>query len=214
MPDGSVEIESVSWTPQEGLAARASRDQAPYLEWVEKGYLVPTPGPIVDYDYVVEWLVEQVWKRYVLRGVAYDKWNMDVFKAALDRAGVAYRDSHLPPADGVLNLYNHAQGFDQPHGKPPHEVWPSMPRSIEGAEALIVKGELRALRSDCLTRGVLSAEPIVNASGSRRLDKRRISDSDRIDPCIAMLQAVGLLLACRGEAVGAPEKLSDWLVVL
>ena len=57
-PRGRVAGAAVLLDPQQGLADRARRDRACYVELERKGYLRATPGATVDYDLVAGELLE------------------------------------------------------------------------------------------------------------------------------------------------------------
>jgi phage terminase large subunit-like protein len=62
------------WVPKEQIHERVNRDRVPYDEWARLGYLIPTPGNVVDYEYIRRelnaWALE-----FDVREIAYDPWN-------------------------------------------------------------------------------------------------------------------------------------------
>jgi phage terminase large subunit-like protein len=62
------------WLPEANLAEREKRDHLPYSQWAASGHLTLTPGNVVDYRYIRDWLVAFADKHYVLE-LAYDPWN-------------------------------------------------------------------------------------------------------------------------------------------
>ena len=49
-----------SFMPEEALAERRTKDKVPYDLWIEKGWLSVTPGAVVDYNFVEQWILDFV----------------------------------------------------------------------------------------------------------------------------------------------------------
>jgi phage terminase large subunit-like protein len=62
------------FVPQEGLRRRSERDGIPYVTWAEQGFIVATPGSVVDYG-VVEQHIAELAERYRVEAIAIDRWN-------------------------------------------------------------------------------------------------------------------------------------------
>jgi len=70
--------------PAERIPMRVTRDRVPYDEWVRRGFLTATPGPVVDYEAVRAHL--HTWReRYDLRLVAFDPWNATDLVSRLEK---------------------------------------------------------------------------------------------------------------------------------
>jgi phage terminase large subunit-like protein len=62
------------FVPADNLAERVRRDRVPYDQWARDGWLVATPGNVIDYEYVRQSL--RVWRaEFDVREIAFDKWN-------------------------------------------------------------------------------------------------------------------------------------------
>lgn len=57
--------------PQENLRARADRDGVPYPAWAEAGFIIPTPGNVVDFR-AVEDTIRDLCGRFDVREIAFD----------------------------------------------------------------------------------------------------------------------------------------------
>lgn len=57
--------------PEEGLRLRGDRDKVPYPRWAEEGYIIPTPGNVVDYRYVEDY-IREICARFDVREIAFD----------------------------------------------------------------------------------------------------------------------------------------------
>lgn len=91
-------VQAHFWTPEQGLADRARRDRAPYDVWARQGLLRTTPGASVDYEHVAADIAE-ILADLDVRGIAFDRWRIDLLKKEFDRLGVD------------LPLVEHGQGF-------------------------------------------------------------------------------------------------------
>ncbi len=168
------------YTPKVGIDERSEADKQDYNVWAEGGFLTPTPGPVVRYEYVAHDLVQDQ-QRFELMAVAYDKHNFQRFE--LDAGDIG--------AD--LPCVEHGQGFGHKvaklrNGQPQPELW--MPESVELFENAIAEGRMRIKPSPAFTSAVQGARFVTSAGGTqRRFDKG--SPGLRIDILIAAVMAVG-----------------------
>lgn len=86
--DGQV-IEAVPhfWLPEANLAERERRDHLPYGQWAAAGLLTLTPGNVIDYRYIRDWLVAFADTHEVLE-LAYDPWNATGLVTELQELGM------------------------------------------------------------------------------------------------------------------------------
>jgi phage terminase large subunit-like protein len=62
------------FVPADNMAERVRRDRVPYDQWARDGWLVATPGNVVDYEYVRQTL--RGWgAEFDVREIAFDPWN-------------------------------------------------------------------------------------------------------------------------------------------
>ena len=63
----------VAWffVPADNLRARADRDGVPYPRWATEGFIVPTPGNVIDYR-AVEAHLRDLCERFDVREIAFD----------------------------------------------------------------------------------------------------------------------------------------------
>ncbi len=62
------------WCPEDTILERAKKDRVPYDAWEREGWLVATPGNVVDYEFPKAALREFA-KVYTIEEVAFDPWN-------------------------------------------------------------------------------------------------------------------------------------------
>jgi phage terminase large subunit-like protein len=74
------------WIPSENIEDRGRRDGAPYSSWVKAGFIMTTPGNVVDYAGIRSTLNEFAGKFKIL-GVGIDPWNSAQIAPALVEDG-------------------------------------------------------------------------------------------------------------------------------
>lgn len=63
-----------TWTPEEKVREKAKTGDVPYPAWVDEGWMVPTPGNSVDYEFIRARFLEDA-KKFELHEAGYDPWN-------------------------------------------------------------------------------------------------------------------------------------------
>jgi phage terminase large subunit-like protein len=72
--------------PGDELVGKGLRDRAPYDSWVRDGYMVATPGNVIDFDRIRA-MVNELAKRYDIREIAFDRWGAAAISQALQGDG-------------------------------------------------------------------------------------------------------------------------------
>lgn len=155
------------WTPQQGLADRAKADRAPYDVWHKQGYILTTKGATVDYDDVameLNSIYEQLGEK--IKGVAFDRWRMDVLKKALSKL-----ECEIP-------LEDWGQGFKD------------MAPALDAVEEHLLNSTLHHGDNPVLTLCSANCVVVNDSAGNRKLDKMKTSG--RIDGMQALAMAAGL----------------------
>lgn len=62
------------WVPEDKVRERYETDKVPYPEWVQEGYLLTTPGNVIDYDFIEHEIIT-LRDRYDIQEIGYDPWN-------------------------------------------------------------------------------------------------------------------------------------------
>jgi phage terminase large subunit-like protein len=86
--DGFFDFVYRFWCPEETIMRRSKEDRVPYDAWARDGWLIPTPGNVVDYNFPIAELQEMA-KRYRLVEAAYDPWNATQTATDLQESGLA-----------------------------------------------------------------------------------------------------------------------------
>lgn len=178
------------WLPGDGLSEKARADRVPYDVWARDGWLIPTPGPTVDYEYVAEYLAA-LCDRLDVRKIAFDRWNWRHLKPWLSKAGFA--DEQLEGDAAIFEQMG--QGFQ------------SMSPALRDLESAILTQRLahggHPVLSMCAANATVQADP----AGNRKLSK--IKSRGRIDGMVALAMA----MAVAGTWEEAGSERSFWEAV-
>lgn len=74
------------WVPKDTIPPRVKRANVPYDVWVRQGYLLATPGNVIDYAYV-ETFIDELGKKYHIKEIAFDRWGAVEMTQHLEGAG-------------------------------------------------------------------------------------------------------------------------------
>lgn len=72
--------------PGDNLRDKIRKDKVPYDVWIEKGFVIPTPGDVIDYDYIEQVILEDAEKFEILE-VGYDPWKAQEIVNHLTESG-------------------------------------------------------------------------------------------------------------------------------
>lgn len=162
-------------TGEEALTARQKRDGARYLEWWKAGHLFLTPGKVVDYKKVVEFVAPLLRAQGDnLVAVAYDRWRIDQFKTELVNA---------KEDPEKWKLVEHGQAFRD------------MTPAIDALETSVIQHLLTHDGNPVLTYCMSNIRVAKDPAGGRKFDKRQ--RNRRIDGAVTL--AMGLNAASKVE---------------
>lgn len=162
------------WLPEEGLIERSSADKVPYDTWRRQGFLETTAGATISYEFVAQYLMEEVFQRYHVRKIAFDRYNFNHLLPWLLQAGFSeqqVKDTFVPFGQGYA----------------------SMSSALRDLEAAILEKKIRHGAHPALTWCMNNSRIESDAAANRKLSKKR--SRGRIDGAVAM--ALGVAPMCR-----------------
>ena len=189
--DDKIYIWSVSFMPELRVLEHEKTDEAPYRIWATSGDLILTSGMYgikTDYQAIIETLKEII-SRYDLRiiGCGYDAHNIAGILAQLEEI-LACDLTQIPQSARSLN-----------------DVTIDFRQSVEAG--IIRYDKKNSLLTWSMVNAILS-EP--NSFGEVKIDK--VKQSNRIDPCDAILDAYKLYFEDKNNRVSEGEEaLAAWL---
>jgi phage terminase large subunit-like protein len=165
--EGKWQMKPMFWLPEDGLAERARQDRVPYDVWHKQGHLIATPGSAIEYEFVAQRLWD-LFGKYSIRKIAFDRWNFKNLKPWLQRVG--FSDEMIKE-----HFIEFGQGFQ------------SMGPAVNAFEADLVSDKVVHDGNPVLTMCVANAVGRSEPAGGRKPDKER--SRGRIDGVVAMLMA-------------------------
>ncbi|WP_244560099.1 terminase TerL endonuclease subunit [Ensifer aridi] len=163
--NGNVHLFPRIWTPGDTLDERGLRDRAPYRVWADRGFLIPVPGQVLDYDFLAA-DVGELSSKILFGKMNYDRWRIDILKQSFARMGV------------LVPLSPFGQGYK------------SMSPAIEIFEELAVRGKIshggHPVLRWCISNAVIDSD----AAGNRKLIKAK--SFGRIDAAVMAVAACRL----------------------
>jgi phage terminase large subunit-like protein len=163
-------VQSTFWLPAEGLSEKAIADRIPYDLWRAQGYLKTTPGKTVSYEFVANHLRE-LFRRYNIQKIGFDRWNMRHLLPWLLRAGFSeqfVKDHFVEFGQGVA----------------------SMSPALRDLEQVLLEGQLAHGDHPILSMCVGNTVVVLDDAGNRKPSKKR--SVGRIDGLVALAMAVGV----------------------
>lgn len=188
--DEPLSVKTWYWTTKDGLRDRAEADKAPYIDWVEDGYLVATPGATIDYTFVATQVATLVAEQNV-QELVVDPAFIAGFMDACAEVGLQvwlYAGPDKPEGRG-LKIVAHAQGkrvmFEDRQLCMPHSITRTEDRILE--QRIVI--DASPVTYSCAANTTLD----FDGQGNRAFDKKR--SRGRIDGMVTIAMAVGAATA-------------------
>lgn len=151
------------WIPEENVEERVHRDKVPFDAWIRNGFVVATPGNVVDYDYVLA-EVDELMQSYDVKRMMFDRW------------GAARIQTKLMELGGDDFLVQFGQGFA------------SMSAPTKELEKIILGHELAHGNNPVLNWMADNLVVRTDPAGNYKPDKER--SLERIDGMVALIMAL------------------------
>jgi len=154
------------FVPDAAMVERSKRDRVPYDLWVRLGFMVATPGNVIDYDFIRAEHCKLA-REFRIQKTAFDPWNATQIVTQLQGDGLAmieHQQGYRSMTDPTKELLKMIAAAEFEHGNNPVLTW----------------------MADNL---VMSQDP----AGNLKPDKSRARE--RIDGMVAMIMAIACATA-------------------
>lgn len=152
------------WCPQAKVDAQEHDDVAPYKRWQAEGWITATPGDVTDYGPVKE-VIKQSMVDYEVVDIGFDRWNAQQLCNELLEDGV-------------------------PLVEVPQNTGGMYPGS-SALEALVYGKKLQHGGNPVLRYCAMNTSLLFDTNGNFRPDKKKSSQTGRIDGVVATVIALG-----------------------
>ena len=161
------------YMPRSTMVERERVDHTPFSQWERQGWVTPTPGDVIDYDYIVA-DIDRLSTEYALLEVAYDPW-------AAQQTALKLRDDYGVPVVPMRQGYR------------------SLSEPSKEFERLIIGRQLAHGGNGCLTWQCSNTSVSHDPANNIKPDKS--NQTQKIDGVVASIMAIGraVLLADTGS---------------
>jgi len=160
---GGYVVEPHFWIPAESIIRRSRKDKVPYDAWKRDGYVTATPGNVIDYEFIRK-RINELSKKYMMVGIAYDNWNATSTALQLKADGREMREF--------------GQGFAD------------MNEPTKELERLVIDGNIRHGGNPVLRW--MASNVTVRHDAAENIRPDKLKSTDRIDGLVALIMAIGL----------------------
>jgi phage terminase large subunit-like protein len=185
-----IRVKPFFWKPRDTIIDHSKRDFGAgsyrFMEWADAGELLLSPGKTID-PLVVATLIGELYRRYRVQGLAYDRFGMGYVRKEFDRIGLQTYEDGEKRGSG-LRLVAWGQGYA------------SMAPAVDAFERAVLEHKLVHPMNPVLNWNMANAISIMDAAGNRKIDKEKARF--RVDGAVALAMALGLRAKDR---TGAPK---------
>ena len=152
------------YIPEESMQRREQQERIPYRAWQQKGYVIATPGDVIDYDFILR-DIELLSQDYNVQEVAFDPWSAQQTAIKIrDDLGIPV----VPVRQGFMSLSEPTKEF----------------------ERLVVSGQLAHGGDECLSWQANNVAVRHDPANNIKPDKGK-SQKHKIDGIVASIMAIG-----------------------
>ena len=160
--DGRLSVLLRYWMPEARIQESARGARRFLSQWADEGWITPTPGDVIDYDFIREEII-RLGQKYRIREIAFDPWNATQIATQL---GGGDGFTMVETRQGYKNLSEPAKEF----------------------EARVVAKKVRHGGNPVLRWNVANAVIRRDANGNIAPDKENATD--KIDGVVACIMAL------------------------
>lgn len=159
--------------PESRIIEAQNRDQVPYAQWIEDGWVFETPGERVDYEFVEKY-VKDMAGRHSFVDLGFDRWNAESIRKHLDD-------------DTGIECYEVSMGYSH------------MSQPTKELEALILEGKI-AHENNPMLKWMMS-NLIVDKDANSNVKPNKGKSTQKIDGAVAGIIALARYLVWRDQEI-------------
>jgi len=160
----------VFFIPADNIEQRVRKDNVPYDVWIRQGYIITTPGNVIDYKFIED-IIYRYAKEFEIEEIAYDPWNATMLTQRL--------------ADSGLTMVEVRQGFA------------SMSAPTKQLETLILQKKIHHGGNPVLRWMFDNIMVKQDATGNLKPDKEK--SKEKIDGIVGLIMAIDRAMRNKNE---------------
>jgi phage terminase large subunit-like protein len=172
LDDGRYAVLNHSFMPEDTLISKRQTDKVPYDLWVRQGWITTTPGAVVDYQFIKQYMLDLAEKnKWTMKEICYDPYNATQFAQDMDADGYTMVEIR----QGVRTLSEPTKNFRE----------------------LVLSGKIIHDNNPVLGWAISNAVTKQDHNENIMLDKDK--STERIDPIAALINAHVRAMLLAGE---------------
>lgn len=171
--NGVYKVISLFFIPADNIEKRVKKDGVPYDEWVRQGFVIATPGNVIDYQFIED-TIDQYAKEFEIEEIAYDPWNATMLTQRL--------------AENGMTMVEVRQGFA------------SMSAPTKQLETLILQKKIHHGGNPVLRWMFDNVVVKQDQQGNLRPDKEK--SKDKIDGIVGLVMAISRAMVNENRPTG------------
>lgn len=175
---GKYEVLCRFFLPEDNMRDRVYKDKVPYDVWVRQGYIITTPGNIIDYAFILDQISKDM-TDYEIKELAFDRWGSQKITTDLQDLGFEI--------EGKRSLIQFGQGFA------------SMAAPTKELEKMVLAKEIAHGGNPVLSWMISNIAIREDPAGNKKPDKEK--STEHIDGVVALIMSIGRAMLNKG-----PEK--------
>ncbi len=168
--NGFYDVLPFFWIPEEAMHLRSERDDVPYDVWVREGYVMATPGDVIDYKFIED-KIEKLSEIYNIRTIGYDRWGAVQMSQNLDAMGITV----VPEGQGYKTM------------SPP----------TKELQKLVMSGKIRHGGNPVLRWNFDNVAMKIDPAENIKIDKSK--STERVDGMVALVMGLDGALRVENE---------------
>lgn len=162
LPDGRFAVFSHSFMPEDTYDKVVHQGKMPFRVWKEKNWLTVTPGAVVDYTKIMEFIPKFAEENgWIIREICYDPWNATHFAQSMSEEGF-----EMVEISQQIKVQNYP---------------------TKNFRELVYQGKVIHDNNPVLGWAMSNAVTKSNAESNIKLDKEK--STEKIDPVAALINA-------------------------
>lgn len=170
-----------TFIPENNMQIRVRRDRVPYDVWAREGFIIPTEGNVIDYNFILATLQKDLAKYYI-KELAFDRWGAG--KIIQDLQEMGFEDESEKFQDRTLIQFG--QGFGS--------------MSSPSKQLAILVGQKKISHNDNPVLSWMASNAVIRVDPAENIKPDKEKSTERIDGIVSLVMGVGRAVLHKQES--------------